>query len=197
MREPDPTSPHAEYDRNVARSERRAAWWRRAGRITFYILGVVLALLLAGITAAGTIDLGQPRYWGTFTQTDCEPRTKGGCRSIGVWISDDRTIVKTDVYLDTWPNDDGTTRASYQPTALISGEANNVVQAEATTGFAPLVTGIAFIVWVIIVLGYAALWGDIEIAEPQRRRRPSPRNSDARGLDRRQYRDYLRGQARR
>lgn len=192
MREPDPTSPHAEYDQYVARSERRAAWWRRAGRIAFYVFGAALALIFAWLTVAATIDLGEPRYWGTYTQTDCEPRVRGGCRSVGVWVSDDRSIVKSDVYLDGWPNPDGGVRASYQPTGVINDERNNVVHAEELTGLGPFAAGLGLIGWTGYVLSRAVKWGDLQVAQFGPRRRRATRDSSARAMTRRQYRDNMR-----
>lgn len=84
-------SPHAEYDRWIARRERWGAWWRRFGQIAFYVVGGILAIAFAALLVASLIDLGQPRIWGTFTQAGCEERFRGGCRPYGTWVSDDGT----------------------------------------------------------------------------------------------------------
>lgn len=163
MVEPTPTNPHAEYDRYMARSRRRGTWWRRFGQIAGYIIGGALAVVLALITVVGVIDLGQPRIWGTFHQTDCEPKARGGCRPLGIWVSDDGATVKRDVYLDGWTDDDGAVRASYQPTAVISDESNNIVHAEGMTGLGPVISGALLVGWVGYMLFKAVSWGDIRL----------------------------------
>ncbi|WP_301114419.1 hypothetical protein [Microbacterium sp.] len=196
MTETPAPSPHAAYDRHMARQRRWGAWWRRFGQIVSYIVGGGLAVVLAALLIASVIDLGQPRIWGTFTQTDCEPRPRGGCRPVGTWVSDDEAIVKHDVYLDGWTDETGTTRASYQPTAIISDESNNIVHTPGLTGVGPWLTGAALLCFVGHMLFKAASWGDITLP---RSRRPHARGQSAtrpagsvtRGSLRRRYRRSL------
>lgn len=155
--------PHAAYDRDMARRKRWAGWWRRLGQVTAYVIGLVLAVALAVLLVVSVIDLGKPRIWGTFTETGCETRPRGGCRPLGVWVSDDRAIVVRDVYLNGWTEEDGTTRASYQPVTLLSGESNDVVDTPLFTGAGPWVIGVMLLWWVGYMLYKAASWGDIRL----------------------------------
>lgn len=156
-------SPHAAYDRYTERQRRWGVWWRRFGQLAFYVIGSGLSLVLAVLFVAGVLDLGQTRIWGTFTQTDREPRPRGGCRPVGTWVSDDGNIVKRDIYLDGWADGTGTTPASYQPTAVISDESNNIVHAPMWTGGGAWLTGLVLLGWVGYVLFKAASWGDITV----------------------------------
>jgi len=185
--------PHAAYDRDMARRERWTAWWRRLGQITAYVIGVVLAAALAVILVVSIIDLGQPRIWGTFTQTDCETRPRGGCRPLGVWVSDDRAIVVRDVYLNGWIDDNGTTRASYQPVTLLSGESNDIVDTPLFTGAGPWITGAVLPWWVGYMLYKAASWGDIRLPSTRgdRARRRPRTGPNGRASLRRDYRRSL------
>lgn len=67
-----------------------------------------------------------PVIWGTFTEHRCE-EARYGCRSVGTWHSDDRSIRLENVYLDGQPTDNGTVRASYQPTGVANDADNNIV----------------------------------------------------------------------
>ncbi|WP_141933416.1 hypothetical protein [Microbacterium sp. SLBN-146] len=189
-------SPHAEYDRYMERQNRRRAWWRRFGQLAFYVIGSGLALVFAALLVAGVLDLGQPRIWGTFTQTDCEPRWRGGCRPVGTWVSDDGNIVKSGVYLDGWTDDTGTARAGYQPTAIISDEANNIVHTPMWTGAGAWLTGLVLLWCVGYMLFKAASWGDITLPSRRRARRQAQSATRSAGLatrgsPRRQYRRML------
>lgn len=188
--------PHAAYDRFMTRQSRWAAWWRRFGQIAFYVLGGVLAVTFAVLLVVGVIDLGQPKIWGTFTQTDCEPRPRGGCRPIGTWVSDDRDVVRHEVYLDGWAEGSGTVRASYQPTAILGGESADIVHTAMFTGAGPWITGAALLCWVGYVLYKAASWGDIPVPRSRRRgargRSHARRTGSATGASlRREYRRSL------
>jgi hypothetical protein len=191
MAEMSPGSPHAAYDRYMRNQRRLGAWLRSVGGVAFYVFAVLMALVLAWLTVAGIVDLGQPRQWGTFTQTDCEPRPRGGCRPVGIWVRDDGQLVKRDVYLDGWPDESGSTRASYQPDAIISDESNSVVHAEGLTGAGPWVAGATLIWWVSYVIHRAASWGDIRIGSrrPRPRTAPSPRREFRESRAQREDRD--------
>ncbi|MBB3157160.1 hypothetical protein FHS07_000844 [Microbacterium proteolyticum] len=141
-----PATPHAAYDRDIARRERWGDWWRGFGRVASALIVGALAVVLVVLLVISVLDLRQPVIWGTFTQTDCEPRPRGGCRAIGTWVSDDGDLVRHDVYLDGWPEDDGTSRASYQPTAILGGESADIVHSSLLTGVAPWVIG-ALLLW--------------------------------------------------
>ena len=160
------------------------AWWGAVGRIIFYLVAAAIGAGLASLTVASIVDLGQPRQWGTFTETDCEPTLRGGCRSIGTWVSDDKTLFKHDVYLDGRPDEGGSARASYQPDAILSDESNNIVHAAGLTGMGPWVSGAVLIGWGGYVLYKAMSWGDIRTASRQRRRHTG-------GSLRREYRESL------
>ncbi|WP_144782971.1 hypothetical protein [Microbacterium sp. BH-3-3-3] len=137
---------------------------------------VALVLLLA----ASIADPGQPLIWGTFTETGCEPRPRGGCRPVGTWTSDDGSLVQYDVYLDGWMDENGTTRASYQPTAILGGE--SIVHTPALTGAGPWIIGALLPWWV-----GRMFWADARSALVRRRRgrgtRISPRWDYRRSLD--------------
>lgn len=181
-----PPSPHAEYDRWIERRERWGAWWRRFGQIAFYVVGGILAMAFAALLVASLIDSAQPRIWGTFTQTGCEERFRGGCRPFGTWVSDDETIVLHDVYLDGWTDESGTARAGYQPTALVGSD---IVRVPFLSGFGPWLIG-GILVWSVgYALYKAASWGDLP--------RPGSRWLDARGPARPQGALGTRGSLRR
>ncbi|MGZ2801078.1 hypothetical protein AAER16_20485, partial [Pseudomonas aeruginosa] len=54
-------SPHAEYDRWIARHERWGAWVRRFGQIAFYVFGGIMTIAFAALLLVSVIDAGQPR----------------------------------------------------------------------------------------------------------------------------------------
>ncbi|MEV7756411.1 hypothetical protein AB0O16_01635 [Microbacterium sp. NPDC089180] len=153
-----------------------------------YAFGGLLAAVLLLLLIATVIDLGQPRMWGTFTQTDCEQRPRGGCRPIGMWVSDDGRTILHDVFLDGWPGDGGITRASYQPTALLG---TDVVHVPTLSGIGPWVIGGFLLWWVGYVLVKAAAWGDLTVPRswvlPGRRRPRGPAGVSPR----RAYREAL------
>ena len=191
MAETSAESPHAGYDRYMLQQRRIGRWWRAGGRVLFYLVAAAMTLMLACLTVASIADLAQPRQWGTFTQTDCEPRPRGGCREVGTWIGDDGTLIKRDVYLDGWTEEGGSTRASYQPDAIISDESNNIVHTAGLTGIGPWIVGAILIWWVGYALYKAVSWGHVRI--PSRRRRPhirhSPRREHRESLAQREDRD--------
>ncbi|MGU3643417.1 hypothetical protein ACLBXX_00495 [Microbacterium sp. C23T] len=196
MTETRAPDPHAAYDLYMERQRRWGARWRRLGQVLGYVLGGCLAVIVAALFVASVLDLAQPRIWGTFTQTDCEPRPRGDCRPVGTWVSDDGDIVKREVYLDGWTDDTGTTRASYQPTAIISDESNNIVHTPGLTGVGPWLSGALLLGWVGYMLFKAASWGDITLPSCRRwrgRRRPATRSTvpATRGSLRRRYRRSL------
>lgn len=185
-------SPHAEYDRWIARRERWGAWVRRFGQIAFYVFGGIMTIAFAALLLVSVIDAGQPRIWGTFTQTGCEETGLRGCRPYGTWVSDDRTIVLHDVDLDGWTDDFGMARASYQPTALLG---HDMVHVPFLSGIGPWLLGGILIWWVGYILYKAASFRDIPV--PRRwlgvRGRSSRRQGalGIRGSFRRQYRQSL------
>lgn len=185
-------SPHAEYDRWIARRERWGAWWRRFGQIAFYVVGGILAIAFVALLVASLIDLGQPRIWGTFTQTGCEERFRGGCRPYGTWVSDDRTIVEPRVYLNGGTDDFGRARAAFQPTALLG---DDVVNVPLFVGAIPVLIGALSIGWVGYILYKAGSWGDLPRPRSRWLGGPGPARPQGalgiRGSFRRQYRQSL------
>ena len=184
-------SPHAEYDRWIARRERWGAWWRRFGQIAFCVFGGIMAVAFAALLVASLIDLGQPRIWGTFTQTGCEDAGRRGCRPYGTWVSDDRTTTLPDVYLDGWTDGSGPVRASYQPTALLG---DDIVHVPLFSGTMPLLVGGILLWWVGYILYKAASFGDIRLPRGWVGGRGPARPQGAlgiRGSFRRQYRQSL------
>lgn len=186
-------SPHAEYDRWIARRERWGARFALFGRTVFAIVAVVLTVALVVLLIVTLIDVAQPRVWGTFTQTGCEASARRGCRPFGTWASDDRTIVWSHVYLNGWTDGSGRTRAAYQPTAILGSD---VVNAPVFTFAGPVLTGFLLVWWGVVVLRTAASWG--YIAFPRSRwlgGRGGPRKRQGtlgiRGSFRRQYRQSL------
>lgn len=145
--------------------QRRSGTWRRRGHIAFYVAGGLLTIALAAFLIVSLIDLGKPLSWGTFTQTDCTPQLRGGCRPTGMWISDDRAAILHDVALDGWTDDTGSARAAYRPTALLG---DGIVHVAALSTAGPWVTGVFLIGWVGYMLYRAASWGDLAL--PRRRR---------------------------
>jgi hypothetical protein len=109
-------------------------WIRAVGRALFYAIMGLLAALFLVMGVGGAVTASAPIYWGTFTEHDCQPQPRFGCRSIGSWESEDRTIQLQGVYLDGAPDTDGTVRASYRPTSFNSDADNNIVHVEAWSG---------------------------------------------------------------
>ena len=107
---------------------------RRAGHAIFYVVMALVFVVAVGLGVAGAQDAadGQPVVWGTFTEEECQP-SMTGCRSIGRWLSDDRTVLKEGIYLDGHTGRGGTARASYQPSGLTSDGADNIVHIHAAT----------------------------------------------------------------
>jgi len=174
---------------------RRRRWgaWRRWGQIAFYVVGGLLTIALVAILIASVIDVGKPLIWGTFTQTDCTPQLRGACRPVGIWVSDDRTIVLHDVDLNGWTDDTGIAPAAYRPTALLGSD---MVHAPAFSAAGPWATGVFLIGWVAYMLYKAGRWGDLSL--PRRRRLRTRRETerrrrapDAAGSLRREYRRSL------
>ena len=114
----------------------------------FTVIGTVAAVT-AFVGVAGVIDASEPTYWGTYTEEYCEPRLRGGCHSIGTWVSDDGSIRLDDVRLDGSADPDGTVRAEYGPTGLLNDAQSNIVHAE------PWASGSFWVPW----LGLAVVAG--------------------------------------
>jgi hypothetical protein len=89
------------------------------------VLAVAVVLGIGGVLSANDTVL-----WGTYTERDCEPKPRGGCRSIGVWISDDSSVRKEGIYLDGFTDTDGTVRAAYRPSGFNNDDENNIVHVE-------------------------------------------------------------------
>lgn len=179
------SSPHAAYDRYIARMKRWGDGLRGFGRVATALILGVLAVVLVALLVVSVLDLRQPVIWGTFTQTDCEPRPRGGCRAIGTWVSDDGTIVRRGVALDGWPEDDGTSRAGYQPTAILGGESADIVHAPLFVGAGPWILG-AVLLW-----GLCHVLGADARSVLARARRRSRAGSTAPASLRREYRRSL------
>lgn len=179
------SSPHAAYDRYIARMERWGDWWRGFGRVLTAIVLGALGVVLVVLLVVSALDLRQTVIWGTFTQTDCEPRPRGSCRAIGTWVSDDGTVVRRGVALDGWPDDDGTSRAGYQPAAILGGESADIVHAPLFMGAAPSIIGAVLLWGLCHVLG-----ADVRSMLTRARRR-SRAGSPARASLRRDYRRSL------
>ncbi|WZH37672.1 MAG: hypothetical protein PIR02_03170 [Microbacterium enclense] len=172
-------------------SGRWSAWGSRAGRIAISIALSALAVALTALLIASLIDLGQPQIWGTFTQTGCEKRPRGGCRPYGTWVSDDDLIVKEHVYLNGGTDGFGRARAAFRPNALLGSD---VVDVAAVTGAMPLLIGVALAGCLVSLQRAAASWEYLRLKHGPRMRRRHPRRQGAlgiRGSFRRQYRSSL------
>lgn len=130
------------------RRARAGRWWlwaRRAGQLLFYGVMAILAAVGLYLGVAGIADSNEPVIWGTFTEHRCE-ETRYGCRSVGTWRSDDRSIRLENVYLDGQPRDNGTIRASYQPTGVSNDADNNIVHTAVGHALGPIMP------WALTVL---------------------------------------------
>lgn len=136
----------------------------------FYLLFGLLLLLALGLGVGYAIDQTFPVVWGTFTENRCEPKPRGGCTSIGTWVSDDRQITRTEVQLDGVPGPDGTVRAGYRPQGILSAE-QNVVHIDFWIDAGPIVCVAiaAFIGFQIVQQG--SRWGHIRMRPRPRRHR--------------------------
>lgn len=107
---------------------------------------VVLTVISSFLVVASVLDADEPSYLGTFTEEACiDPGIRRSCRSVGTWVSDDRTVRKLDVFLDGWVGPDGVVRATYTPTGIINDLENNIVHAEYTAPFGPILAWGLFI----------------------------------------------------
>lgn len=134
-------------------------WGRKAGHALFYLTMAVCTLVGIGVGMASAQDArdGQPVVWGTFTEQDCEPVYRG-CRSVGTWVSDDRTMVKERIYLDGSPGSDGTVRASFQADGLMNDTDNNIVHTADPLRAALWFPWVASAACVGITVYYARKW---------------------------------------
>lgn len=115
----------------------------------------LVSILLAVITV---IDLREPVIWGTFEQEGCESksalsRARQSCRPYGEWRSDDGSIVEERIYLDGFPDRDGSTRAGFRPTGINNDDDNDIVHVEVTTAIGPWFA-IAFAGGVVVWWGW-------------------------------------------
>ena len=161
-------SPHDEYDKWVKRQACRSEMLGRIGQILFYVFSTLITAAFALFLFANAVDLREPRIWGTFTQEDCEPKPRGGCRPIGTWVSDDGSIVKRDVYLDGGTGPTGTTPASYQPTGIINDETNNIVHVPLLAGAGVWLCVALLLGWVAYTLYKAYEWGHLVVTREKR-----------------------------
>lgn len=104
---------------------------RATGHALFY---VIMASVCAGLVVIGVIELvgrDRPMHWGTFSETStvCDPPSPRGsaCTYTGTWVSDDGSIVKTDITLDGAIEPGQSVRASYQPGGPMGDDVNNIV----------------------------------------------------------------------
>lgn len=104
---------------------------RATGHALFY---VIIASVCAVFVVIGVIELisrDRPMYWGTFSETStvCDlPSLRGSaCTYTGTWVSDDGSIVKTDITLDGSVEPGQSVRASYQPGGPMGDDVNNIV----------------------------------------------------------------------
>lgn len=146
--------------RDTPRS-RGPAWhtpFRIGGQVVFFLVMTLVLAVSLGLGVGGAMSANEEVIWGTFYQRDCEPKPRGGCRSVGTWVSDDGSIRKTGIYLDGWLAPDGTVRAGYRPSGFNNDDENNIVHVEATAygwiWFPWLLT--VYVIGVIIY--YAAKW---------------------------------------
>lgn len=125
---------------------------RRMGHGIFYVVMAALfcVFVILGVGGAQNAVEHQAVVWGTFTEENCLPDYHG-CRSIGRWTSDDGTIVKEGIYLDGSPGQDGTARASYQPSGFNNDSDNNIVHVQWASGM-----GLWF-PWVMVALSAGAV----------------------------------------
>ena len=104
---------------------------RATGHALFY---VIMASVCAVFVVIGVIELvgrDRPTHWGTFSETStvCDlPSPRGStCTYTGTWVSDDGSIVKTDITLDGSVDPGQSVRASYQPGGPMGDDVNNIV----------------------------------------------------------------------
>lgn len=104
---------------------------RSTGR-TIVVVMVVVIGFTAMIAVQETADVasGEPVVWGTFRETECIWRGRGGCRSHGTWTSDDSSIVWDGVQLSGTPGEDRTVRAGVRLQGLRGGEEAGLVYTE-------------------------------------------------------------------
>ncbi|MEV8271903.1 hypothetical protein [Microbacterium sp. NPDC077184] len=133
-------------------------------------MALVLAVSLT-LSVGGAMSANEEVIWGTFYERYCEPKPRGGCRSVGTWISDDGSIRKTGIHLDGWPGDGGTVRAGYRPTGFNNDDQNNVVHVES------LAHGWIWFPWIMtvyvigVIVYYLAKWWPGLFASVLRKRR--------------------------
>lgn len=137
-------------------------WWERAravGRGIFYISMGLATVVFVGLGVAAAMDAadGQPVIWGTYTEQDCEPATRG-CDSIGRWVSDDGTIVRERTRLDGSPGLDGTVRASFQPEGRLNDTDNNIVHTETFSSAGLWFPWVGALLTVGAAVGYGYKW---------------------------------------
>jgi hypothetical protein len=128
--------------------------------VTFYAFAGLMVCVSISLGVAFALDSREPVQWGTFIEEDCEDRARGGCRSIGTWVSDDGATVKQDIYLDGYPGFDGTARAGYRPGIMNN---DDIVHTEFWLAAGPWVPwgfGVIVSLWAI---GQAYSWGHLRI----------------------------------
>jgi len=91
---------------------------------------VVLTIVVAVFATTMMLDRTEPSTWGTFTQERCV-ENRGGCQSIGRWVSDDGSSRLHGVVLDGAPGSDGTVSAFFRPTDTFNVNKPWVVRTQA------------------------------------------------------------------
>lgn len=143
---------------------------RLIGQGLSYLLLGLLLLVSLGLGVGYILDQTAPVVWGTYTEHRCEAKARGGCTSIGTWVSDDRELTRTEVHLDGRPGPDGTVRAGYRPQGLLSA-GQNVVHVEFWIDAGPIASFV-LAAWIgFLIVRQAARWGHLP-----KRRRPRKRS---------------------
>jgi hypothetical protein len=125
------------------------------------MIGAFTAIFLV-FAVINTVDAREPVIWGTFTEEHCQ-ETRRGCSSIGTWVSDDRTITKTDIRLDGGVAPGGSIRAGYQPTGIISDADNHIVHAAGWMTIGPFFPWLAALGTALWGLTKAFQWGHLKL----------------------------------
>jgi len=92
------------------------------GKSVFYGLMALVAMAMVVVVALSIADSTARVVWGTYTETSREYNFRGGWASTGDWLSDDETLVLSDVRLSGEVGPDGTARAGYRLGATIGDE---------------------------------------------------------------------------
>lgn len=126
---------------------------RSVGRGIFVWLMVVLIGVGVALGVQESIDAAndEPVVWGTFRETECIWRGRGGCRSYGTWVSDNGDVVRDYVQLSGVPGPDRTVRAGFRPHGLRNSEDSGLVYTEPWVRAGPWAAG-GFVAFLVVVL---------------------------------------------